>query len=81
MSHASRVDAKRVLGRSPEQLELRELAVLAGQVVALEIYTPAALPLRKIAALGETAEDCMAQLTARGLDPRNFEYAVLKQPC
>ena len=67
-------------GRAPEQLSIAELTALEGRVVALEIYTPETLPLRRIEALGETAEECMAQLAARGLDPRHFEYTVLKAP-
>ena len=67
-------------GRYPEQLSIAELTALEGRVVALEIYTPETLPLRRIEAIGETAEECMAQLAARGLDPRRFEYTVLKAP-
>ncbi len=69
-----------VEGRSPEQLTIAELMALEGRVVALEIYTPETLPLRRIEAIGETAEECAAQLAARGLDPRRFEFVVLKAP-
>jgi hypothetical protein len=69
-----------VEGRSPEQLSLAELTALEGRVVAVEIYTPETLPLRRIEAIGESAEDCAAQLAARGLDPRRFEFVVLKAP-
>jgi hypothetical protein len=65
-------------GRYPEQLSIAELTALEGHVVALEMYTPETLPLRRIEAIGETAEDCITQLTARGLDPRRFEYTTLK---
>jgi hypothetical protein len=71
---------KPAVGRYPEQLSIAELTALEGRVVALEIYTPETLPLRRIEALGETAEDCIAQLAARGFDPRHFEYTVLKTP-
>lgn len=69
-----------VLGRSPESLSPKETQALAGKWIALEIYTPATLPLRRIEALGGSAEDCMRQLRERGLDPRRFEYVVLKPP-
>jgi hypothetical protein len=78
MSLERRIDPKRALGRSPERLELSELAAWAGLVVALEIYTPETLPLRIIEAIGESAGECVAQLAARGLDPRRFEYVMLK---
>ena len=78
MTSGSRIDPVRLIGRSPERLEIRELAALAGKIVALEIYTPETVPLRKIEAIGETAEECMAQLAARGLDPHRFEYTMLK---
>ncbi|HEX8983866.1 MAG TPA: hypothetical protein VF767_00485 [Bryobacteraceae bacterium] len=78
MTRGSRIDPARLIGRSPEQLEIRELAALAGRFVALEIYTPQTVPLRKIEAIGDTAEECMTQLAARGLDPHRFEYTMLK---
>jgi hypothetical protein len=70
----------RILGRSPERLSLAEQIDLVGMTVALELYTPETVPLRRIEAIGETAEDCIAQLAARGLDPRRFEFVVLKPP-
>ncbi|HVX67388.1 MAG TPA: hypothetical protein VHA11_12335 [Bryobacteraceae bacterium] len=78
MSLDRRIDPRRALGRSPESLELEELAAWAGLVIALEIYTPKTLPLRAIEAIGGSAGDCMAELRARGLDPRRFEYIMLK---
>ncbi len=41
-----RFDPKRVIGRPPEQLTLREATELVGLTVALEIYTPETLPQR-----------------------------------
>jgi hypothetical protein len=81
MSRGPRIDPKQALGRAPEHLGLGELAAWAGLVVALEIYTPATLPLRTIEAIGESAEECMAHLVACGLNPRRFEYVVLKAAC
>ncbi len=76
----SRVDPRKLVGLYPERLSIEQLTALAGYVVALELYTPETLPLRRIEAIGETAEECMAELAARGLDPRNFEYSMLKAP-
>ena len=69
---------QQVIGRSPERLSLKESLALAGKWMALEIYTPATLPLRRIQALGDSAEECMRQLAERGLDPRRFEYLPVK---
>lgn len=67
-----------VVGRAPESLSLTERHALAGLTIAVEIYTPATLPDFRIAAIGESASDCAQQLAARGVDPRKFEYVVLK---
>jgi hypothetical protein len=80
MLFSARIEPERVIGRSPDRLSLDEIASLAGKVVALEIYTPEMTPLRTIEAIGETAEDCIRQLAARGRDPRHFEFTVLKAP-
>lgn len=67
-------------GRSPDRLSPVERKALAGKWVALEIYTPQTLPLRRIQAVGESVAACTAQLLARGLDPRQFEFTVLLPP-
>lgn len=69
---------QQVIGRSPESLSPKERLALAGQWMALEIYTPATLPLRRIQALGDSARECVRQLTERGLNPRRFEYVAVK---
>jgi hypothetical protein len=68
------------VGRSPDRLTLAERFALAGKFAALEIYTPAATPLRRIEAIGASLEDCVRQLAARGLDPAHFEYVRLTPP-
>lgn len=73
-------DSRDVLGRSPDELTIDEQQALAGRWIALEVYSPATLPLRRIEALGETPAECLAQLAARGLDPRHFELTVVKPP-
>ena len=64
----------RVIGRGPDQLSIAERAELAGKYVALEIYTPDALPLRRIEAVGDSVEECVRMLNSRGLNPMRFEF-------
>ncbi len=75
-----RVDPVQVIGRAPEELSLLEATELVGKVVAIEIYTPERLPLRRIEAIGDSPEECIRALAERGLDPRRYEFTVLKPP-
>jgi hypothetical protein len=68
------------IGRSPERLTLDERHQLTGKYVALEIYTPETLPLRRIEAIGDSIEECIRVLKSRGLDPTRFEYNRLPAP-
>ena len=68
------------IGRSPERLSLEERFALAGKYVALEVYTPQAIPLRRIEAIGDSTGECVRGLKARGLDPARFEFTRLTQP-
>ena len=70
--------AERAIGRSPDALSIEEHTELTGKYIALEIYTPAALPLRRIEAIGDSVEECVRMLKARGLDPLRFEYNRLR---
>jgi hypothetical protein len=78
MAAAASIDPKKILGRAPERLTLEEQHALAGQFIAMEIYSPETLPARRIEALGRTVDECIGQLTARGLDPKKFEFSRLK---
>jgi hypothetical protein len=69
---------ERFLGRSPDSLTLAERTQLAGKWIALEVYTPKTLPLRKIEAIGDSAADCIRSLRARGLDVTQYEFLPLK---
>ena len=69
---------ERYIGRTPENLTWKEARELRGKWVAVELYSPATLPLRRFAAVGESAAECRRQLLARGLDPAKFEYVPLK---
>jgi hypothetical protein len=65
------------IGRAPELLTLEQRHKLAGLYIALEIYSPATLPLRRIEAIGESVADCARMLKSRGLNPTDFEYTRL----
>ena len=64
----------RAVGRAPDHLSIEERTELTGKYIALEIYTPDALPLRRIEAIGDSVEECVRMLRSRGLDPLRFEY-------
>jgi hypothetical protein len=68
------------IGRAPEQLTLDERHKLTGQFIALEIYTPEDLPLRRIEAIGNSITECITMLRSRGLDPARFEFSRLGRP-
>jgi hypothetical protein len=78
MAATSAIDPNKILGRSPDRLTLEESRALVGKFIALEIYAPATLPFRRIEALGDSADECIRQLMARGLDPTHFEFTRLK---
>jgi hypothetical protein len=69
-----------LMGKPFDGLTAAERWKHAGVWVALELYTPQSMPLRQIAAAGASAEECMAQLSALGLDPTRFEFLPLSQP-
>ena len=80
MTGSAAKDPKRAIGHAPEDLNLEERLALNGKIIALEIYSPATLPLRRIEAIGDSAGECVAQLRSRGLDPENFEFSRLLKP-
>jgi len=72
--------AQRAIGRSPDRLTLPERMALTGKFIALEIYTPENLAERRIEALGDSMEECVAMLRTRGLNPAGFEFSRLPPP-
>ena len=68
------------IGRSPDLLTPEERISLVGKCVALQIYTPEGLPLRRIEAVGDSIADCVRTLKSRGLNPAEFEYTRLSPP-
>ena len=77
---AATLDTEKFIGRSVDRLTLDEHEALIGKFTAQEIYTPETLPLQRIEALGDSIQDCVRQLRARGLDPLNFEFTRLGPP-
>jgi hypothetical protein len=73
-------DPKLAIGRAPERLTLEEQIALTGKFIALEVYTPEALPLRRIEAIGDSIEECARQLIERGHDPKLFEFSRIGPP-
>jgi hypothetical protein len=73
-------DAGRVLGRNPDRLTPAERLALAGKYIALEIYSPDTIPLRRIEAIGSSLAECLGTLKSRGLDARQFEFTRLAPP-
>jgi hypothetical protein len=80
MATASKLDLEQFVGRAPDRLNLAEREALVGKFVALELYTPKNLALRRIEAVGDSIKDCVAGLRRRGLDPLNYEFTPLKAP-
>ena len=62
-------DPQRAIGRAPERLNLDERLALTGKYIALEIYTPEALPLRRIEAIGDSVETVHAATGGAGPGP------------
>ena len=73
-------DPRAAIGRSPDSLTLEERLALTGKFVALEIYSPETIPLRRIEAIGDSADQCLRMLRERGLDPVHFEFSRLAPP-
>ena len=80
MSVSAAKDPRQALGRNPDRLTLEERTALAAKMVALEVYSPATFPLRRIEAIGDSIDACIRMLRERGLDPRRFEYSPLRPP-
>jgi hypothetical protein len=80
MPRTPRIELRGLIGRSPEQLTLDEQQAAAGKFAAFEIYTPERTPLRRIEAIGQSIEECVRGLQARGLQPERFEFIRITQP-
>ncbi len=80
--------AKPIVGRAPEELTIAERFQNAGRWVALELYAPPVVAgeegkaevdfrLRRVRAMGASAQECIAQLQQAGLNPAEFEFTRL----
>lgn len=67
-----------MINHEPERLTLEQQLALKGKWIALEVYTPATMPARRIAAIGDSPAACLRQLAARGVDPRQFELLLYR---
>jgi hypothetical protein len=80
MPRSTAFDPKTLIRREPERLTLDEHNAIVGQWIALEIYDPQRLPLRRIEAVGASVAECVADLRGRGLDPERFEFVLVRPP-
>jgi hypothetical protein len=69
-----------LIGAETDRLTLTQQLALAGKWIATEIYDRDTLPLRRIAAVGDSPAECIRQLAAKGLDPRKFEFRPVARP-
>ena len=69
-----------LIGLAPDRLDLATREATAGQCVAMQIYSPKNLALQRIAAIGDSVQECVAQLRERGLDPLDYEFSRLQPP-
>ena len=65
-------DPRQAIGRSPDSLSLAERLAFAGKHIALEIYTPENLALRRIEGIGDSLEECLRMLPDCGRIPCPF---------
>ena len=76
MTSSAVKDLRQALGRNPDRLTLEERMALAGKFIALEVYSPETLPLRRIEAIGNSMEDCVRMLQSAAWIP-----ASSNSPC
>ncbi len=69
-----------LIGTELDRLTLKQQIALGGHWIALEIYTRDNLAVRRIAAVGNSAAECVRQLIARGVDPQAYEFRLYKRP-
>ena len=69
-----------LIGNAPDRLDLATREATVGMVIAMQIYSPANLALQRIQAIGDTVQECVAQLKDQGLDPLDYEFSRLNPP-
>jgi hypothetical protein len=75
---AAAADLSRFVGAEPDRLSLDERRALTGKWIALEVYSPATIPLRRIVTVGDSPAACIAALKEQGLDPAGFEFTLMQ---
>lgn len=73
-------DFQQLIGLPVDRLDLATREAVVGKVVALQIYTPSNLALQRIAAIGDSVQECAQQLEAAGSDPLDYEFSRLNPP-
>ncbi len=69
-----------LIGVAPDRLDLATREAVVGKVIAQQIYAPSNLALQRIQAIGDSVQECVAQLKERGLDPLDHEFSRLNPP-
>lgn len=77
---AAVANLQNVIGMAPDRLDLATREATVGKVIALQIYSPQNLALQRIEAIGDSVQECVAQLKERGLDPLGHEFSRLNPP-
>lgn len=71
---------KDLIGHAPDRIDLATREAAVGKVIAQQVYSPRNLALQRIHAIGDSVQDCVAQLKERGLDPLDYEFSRLNPP-
>ncbi len=67
-----------LVGLAIDELSWEQKRRADGQWVAVRIYDPVSLPLRKIEAVGNSAAEVLGRVAERGEDARRFEAVRLR---
>ena len=73
-------DFRNLVGMAPDRLDLATREAVVGKVIAMQLYSPQNLALQRIEAIGDSVQECVAQLRERGLDPLDHEFSRLNPP-
>ena len=71
------MNSHEAIGHAPEELSLPLREYLTGRWIALALYDPVHLPLRKIVAIADTPAQCFDALRTKGLDVTRYEVVRL----
>ena len=77
---ASAKNFEQLIGQSVDRLDLATREAVVGKVVAQQIYSPSNLALQRIAAIGDSVNECVRQLESNGDDPLDYEFSRMNPP-